>query len=558
MSTLTDESLSIYQKKILDFFHANPTSNMLINALAGSGKTSTILKMLEDTTTSDIYVAFNNSIAEECKKKITNPKVKVSTLHALGLSFINYNLKEKLKGNTGLGIGKERTDDTNAILDNLKIYKIIDSIIKIYKDFLYQVFLRENYFKLYNLCRVTCTNITRETEVQKLINKHSLFIDFSGHDFSSPNMTTILTTLKQIDRMSLDQFENDRVIDFTDMLYITWLKLRDKSWEVPYWGRFTNIINDEAQDTCTLQLFFLMFIRKKDSRYVFVGDTNQAIYFWTGSDAQAFNSISNLYAPIPQFELPINYRCPVSHLKEVNKRFDIPIQPCNFAPDGEIKTINKSQIKNFIKPGDIVISRKNKWLSDVVLDLAVHGIPIYFEDREFVNNLKSLLNSNISTNRINSPCQFLVEKLEKKIKAFEKKLRSIIVKEMENTNDINLKSSTSLKIEEISHENTKIDNINFIVAVLRFYMKKHPTESIGKFKDYFNKLISGEKTNAVRLSSVHKAKGLEAPNVFVLNEGKICKDFRNSKEQNEQEINLSYISFTRSKGMLYLVREPEP
>ena len=72
---------------------------------------------------------------------------------------------------------------------------------------------------------VTTSNSTRTIiEAKKLINKHSLFIDFSGHDFSSPNMTTILTTLKQIDRMSLDQFENDRVIDFTDMLYITWLK----------------------------------------------------------------------------------------------------------------------------------------------------------------------------------------------------------------------------------------------------------------------------------------------------------------------------------------------
>jgi superfamily I DNA/RNA helicase len=61
----------------------------------------------------------------------------------------------------------------------------------------------------------------------------------------------------------------------------------------------------------------------------------------------------------------------------------------------------------------------------------------------------------------------------------------------------------------------------------------------------------------VRLCSVHKAKGLEAPNVFVLNEAKICKDPRNSWEQNEQEKNLSYISITRGMDNLYLVREKD-
>ena len=70
-------------------------------------------------------------------------------------------------------------------------------------------------------------------------------------------------------------------------------------------------------------------------------------------------------------------------------------------------------------------------------------------------------------------------------------------------------------------------------------------------------LISSSASDSVRISSVHKAKGLEASNVFVLNEGKVCKDFRNCKEQNQQESNLSYISFTRSKGMLYLVKEKD-
>ena len=55
--------------------------------------------------------------------------------------------------------------------------------------------------------------------------------------------------------------------------------------------------------------------------------------------------------------------------------------------------------------------------------------------------------------------------------------------------------------------------------------------------------------------TIHKAKGLEADNVFVLNEAKVTKDFRNSPEQQTQEYNLSYISITRAKNTLYLVKE---
>ena len=123
---------SKYQHDIIEYFKNNPHNNIFVNAFAGTGKT-TILKMLSDlTTSSDIYVAFNSSIAEEFRTKITNPKTKVMTLHSLGLAIMNYNLKEKATGPVGFGKRNDSFDSSStdkAILDNLKIYKIIDSII---------------------------------------------------------------------------------------------------------------------------------------------------------------------------------------------------------------------------------------------------------------------------------------------------------------------------------------------------------------------------------------------------------------------------------------------
>ena len=116
-------------------------------------------------------------------------------------------------------------------------------------------------------------------------------------------------------------------------------------------------------------------------------------------------------------------------------------------------------------------------------------------------------------------------------------------------------------------DNKKIDNCNFILGILKEYLKKNPNATKDNFAVYISNLLNtGDsktsksnvftvKTKPIRICSVHKAKGLEAENVFVLNEGRVCFDFRNSKEQNQQEKNLSYISYTRAKNNLYLVSE---
>ena len=264
------------------------------------------------------------------------------------------------------------------------------------------------------------------------------------------------------------------------MLYIPFIKISSKEWEVPYWGYYTNIVNDEAQDTCALQLRFLKFIRRNGGRYVFVGDSRQAIYFWAGSDAASFESINQLYAPLKSFDLPINYRCPASHLSLVNEQFGIPIIPCENAPDGEIKKIEKKDIIKYVKPKDMIISRKNKWLSEVIVTLIRKGIPVYFEDKEFVNNIKTLLKSYEKKAATSKMLQTI---LKKNIDNFEKELMKIIKSAIDN-NDKTKNSEVSTeekekatnfeeKIEQISISNTKLDNMNFIYGILVEYNSKN-------------------------------------------------------------------------------------
>lgn len=62
-------SASPKQTKIFDTW-INTHNNILINAVAGSGKTTTLLQLLELCDNRTLFLAFNKSIQEEIQAKI--------------------------------------------------------------------------------------------------------------------------------------------------------------------------------------------------------------------------------------------------------------------------------------------------------------------------------------------------------------------------------------------------------------------------------------------------------------------------------------------------------
>lgn len=543
---------STYQQDILDFFLNNPQSNMLVNALAGSGKSTTACMLSEHSKTSDLYIAFNASVVEEFKKKIKNPKTKVMTMHSLAYSIMLYNVEQESKdsGEKPKGFGSQRSKRIVS-LDNFKPHKILDEEITKrygrYIEFAKRVFLKDNYVNLYNLCRLTLTDMSSNKDVSRLIDDHVLFLYYGDEGYSAPDISEITSTLKILDTKSRQQFETQGVIDFTDMLWITFNKLKYDNWEVPYWALYTNIYCDEVQDFSNIQLNFLKFIKRTKGRYVFIGDFHQAIYNFAGANAQAFNQIPKMFAPVETFDLPICYRCAKSHLSRVNREYGIPILPCDDAPMGFVKTIDKNKISEYAKAGDMVISRKNKWIAEVVLDLARNGTPIFIEDKDMVAAIKRQILSSKCTS-----VGTLEKFLQKVISNYNKKLFEIVSKNVREG------GHEEERLEAVAETNSKIDNTSFLLEILEGYLENHASsDSISKFSNFIDKLLNTTPSpNCVRLCSIHKAKGLEATNVFVLNEAKINYDFRNSKEQNIQEKNLSYIATTRAKKGLYLVKKP--
>ena len=197
-----------YSEYQLDIFNAveNGSENIAINAVAGSGKTTTIVsacKRLNESERDVIFLAFNKLIVEELKGKLSG-YAEVSTLHAFGFNVLKryYNHPE------------------------YKMYIKVDS-------WKYQKYVRQNVYSLSSI-------ITPDTDAAKVFgfccNVAKLYalarvnlIRHSENDLSQlrnlcdeHNLLTLFDEVEVCNIMLADAYKmpSDLVIDYTDMIVL--------------------------------------------------------------------------------------------------------------------------------------------------------------------------------------------------------------------------------------------------------------------------------------------------------------------------------------------------
>jgi superfamily I DNA/RNA helicase len=94
------------------------------------------------------------------------------------------------------------------------------------------------------------------------------------------------------------------------------------------------------------------------------------------------------------------------------------------------------------------------------------------------------------------------------------------------------------------------DNCKCIENICLYHIK-----DTFELKSYIDRLFNDESIkNAITLSTVHKAKGLEANRVIILLPNKLPMEYPNQKNwQLEQEKNLKYVAVTRAKKELIFI-----
>jgi superfamily I DNA/RNA helicase len=494
---------SPYQEKIFDNI-VHGTNNMVINAVAGSGKSTTIVNALklipEDMNV--LFIAFNKDIVETLKQKVgEKDNVHITTYHSLGYSIIIEKLKNKPE------------------LDEYKYQPYIRTICNEYIEnegismgFSRRVMYTRNVEKLVDYARFNLCQSVKE--IERIADKYNI----------EPLLNECELTVQVLEwgKTHID------TIDYTDMVWLPY-ELDFKTMKHKYnW-----IFVDEAQDSSPIQQELFKKCFKRGARFCAVGDSSQCINAWAGADIEAFNKFLKM-PNTKQYELPISYRCPVNVINEA-KKFVPNIQAKDGAVLGEIKYDVDPYSP---KAGDMVLCRNTYPLVKLYMDYLRINKKSYIRGKDIGDGLieviktyrgvdllldKSLLGNGLFRN--------LYEELFKRVE--------MLVERTSMTEEEAYLSAPIMEFyDTISSLETLSDNLVYT------------DDLIAKIKSIFND--GGE---GVCLSTIHKAKGLEADNVFILSKSLMPSIYAHQEWERISEDNLEYVAITRAKKTLQYIDE---
>lgn len=497
---------SKYQQAIYDFI-VDGTGNTVVNACAGSGKTTTIVNALEliDDNKRVLFLAFNKSIVDELKGRIKKKNVEISTLHSLGLKFIRNYAKYSL-GDIDVSIDDNKyrryiRENLDEIADGVKFSNKMDR-----SNYLENLYELTNYARFY-LCKTS-------EEVEKISDKHSI-IPFDNE------CEVVLDILNW-------GSSNVETIDFTDMIYIpNALDIR------PTRFRYDFIFIDEIQDLNTAQRELFLKCFKKTTRFIGVGDKKQSIYAFTGVDTESFQKLTEIPNTI-ELPLSISYRCPMKVIN-VAKTIVPEIEARDGAIEGTI--VDEMRIKDLID-GDMVLSRTTKPLMLLYIKLLKMGKTAYIKGKDIGANMVRLV-SNTEETLLNRDMN-------------DKGVFTSLYKELIDRRD-KLMVKKNLTEEEATLE-SGITNLYDNISALEVLSEGLLTTN--QLIDRINKMFDNDNEGII-LSTIHKSKGLEADNVYILCPSMLPSPLAVKPWEIVQEENLRYVAYTRAKKKLGFIAEKE-
>lgn len=306
------------------------------------------------------------------------------------------------------------------------------------------------------------------------------------------------------------------IIDLDDMVYLPALG-RSKLYPVDY------LFIDEAQDMNAAQLAMFRRAMKFDSRLIAIGDRNQSIYGFRGADSEA---IPRIIADFDAKRLPLStcYRCAAKIIEQAQKI--VPeIQARPGAPDGEVVNIQMHDMYRQAKSSDLILCRVNAPLVATALTFIANGVK-----------------AQVLGTDIGRSVALLVDKVVKRYHVDDVKNFVKVLGFYENDERQKL-----IAAEKISLANALQDKVATLMVICM------NAKSIQHIYDIINTIFS-DNIYGVTLSSVHKAKGKEADNVFIL-KPELLPHPNARGWQVQQEMNLKYVAITRARSRLAWVME---
>ncbi len=475
-----------------DIFEAIVTSDrhIMIGAVAGSGKTTSIIGVVA-------------KIMMWEKQLGTEIKVGVRTFNSHIADELNTKLPSKVKATTAHALGLSVMIGYYGSPFKINEHKYKNIAKHVLSDTTDAI--REYVLSVVSMMQLTLTDRNQEA-MEAMIDHFDLKCD------EDVSQLPIYNWVDAILNKGIEEAENLN-LDFADCLWLpNILPVKVPQKHI--------LIIDEFQDTNAAMLGLYVKAVADGGRLIVFGDERQAIMGFGGSDTEAWGRFKARFNPL---ELPLTtcYRCPVSHL-DLARAIVPSIRPRTNAPEGVYEIVDPNDLVAKLRPRDLVISRYAAPLVSLAMELVQANKQVKIRGIEIGENLSSIIKS---------------------------------AKPAFNDFAADLEAYKGKRLAKLDGDSADIFK-DKISAILHFYNTyKHDVVDTQSLLDRIGMTFANTfDTDSIILSTIHKAKGSEAKNVYILECNKLpCLGAKGW--QNEQEINLQYVALTRAKEGLYLVPE---
>jgi len=363
-------SLSDQQKKITE----HRDGALLVLAGAGSGKTRVLIerikKLLNEGTYHVLALTFTNKAAEEMKYRLEDvidikERSFIGTIHSFCLEIIS---------NQGYSIGLtemphffDKEDDRKEVL--------IEVFVK-------NIQLKEHYLALDEKSK---RNFIYEVLDYISLKKKSLIEPIS--DSNEP--------LEYIYWEYQESLKQQNAIDFDDVIFLAYQIFVNRPSIANIYRRLYKFISiDEAQDLNFAQYEFIKALCGEEHKnLLMVGDLNQSLFHFNGSDIKYMNSLFISDFGAKTIRLNTNYRSSKAVLEIANKIKENSVSIDENTPKGifEIKEFNNVEEESIWVIDKIEEFLKQKNYDDIEGEITLDNIAILARNKYLFQGIEKEL-----------------------------------------------------------------------------------------------------------------------------------------------------------------------
>jgi DNA helicase-2/ATP-dependent DNA helicase PcrA len=350
----------------------------------------------------------------------------------------------------------------------------------------------------------------------------------------------------------------DGRIDHEDVLFLSFVLLRSYPFILSVLrAKFPYLYIDEFQDTNPVQTFVLQEIRKVESKIGVIGDRAQSIYGFQGANVSQFTNFQ--IQEVNSYTIKENHRSSNQIVEFLNCiRKDINQEPCENFDDIEVTILvgerNSAYItaKNMCN-GKSLISLSRDNLTSNAMKCAIEG---NIFDKQFLKKYDEHDNNTGRRNFVSAYIEAIELAKNSKYKDAIKKIVWLYGKEKEPTKIAIGNLAVMLKKYDSYSNYTLMDFYNTLQTSINSNLSGFKK---GTVKDFYEQTSYRKMALCVNIVedtsnhiTIHKAKGAEYENVFLVDSGNMLQFLLNPDIDGNEEHRIIYVAISRARNKLFI------